>query len=63
MRKAKRKRFDMINVMVSDRLMKTKSEGKETSILDIIFFLSNKTVDDLEMELEKAVHGMSPTER
>lgn len=53
----------MINVMASERLMKTKRDGKETFILEIISFLSKNTVVDLAMELEKLAQGIRPTDR
>ncbi len=53
----------MTKVTASERLIKTSSEGSETFTLEMIFFLSRKTVVDLEIELAKFVHGMRPTER
>lgn len=49
-----------MNVIVSESMMKIGSVGRSIRILDMINFLSRKTVDDLVTVFANAVHGTNP---
>jgi hypothetical protein len=49
-----------MKVTLSDKTMKKGRVGRSIWILEIIFFLSRNTVDDLVTVFANAVHGTSP---